>query len=169
MESLGGYLNSARKSLFRFEYLQNFSGTDKEAFAHWQKTGKIDWTVIQEWWGFLERKHAEGVTTTRVRLVELPISEYTKFELQLHYETAKHGDDIRIITDNQFGKLTIPYTDFWMIDDQLVLRTLYDEHGMFIGMEKGDEKGYRQAKLALIANSVPIERSPFFRWPSPAG
>jgi len=157
------YLGAARTSLFRFEYLQDFSATDSTLFAKWQKAGNIENdSDLQSWWDFLNQKHHEGVVTSRVRLVEFPISEYTSFELQIHRETARRGDDVRIITRDQFDKLAIPYTDFWIIDDVTVIGMRYGNHGKFEGLEKhmGNEDEYRVAKKKLIAHSVPIAQFP---------
>ncbi len=151
------YLNTAQKSLFRFEYLQDFSAADEKSFTRWRKTKQIDTAALQPWWDFLERKHADGVVTSRVRRVAIPLSEYTRFELEGHRETAKHGDDIRIIKNDQFKTLAIPLVDFWLIDDAAVIRMVYGERGTLLGIEKEDAKNeHLEAKRKLIANSISI-------------
>jgi hypothetical protein len=151
------YLKSAKKSLFRFEYLQEFKAGEDGNIDQWRKTGEIDENLFKEWWNFLEGKHKEGVITQRVRRIMYPLNEYTQWELQTHKLSIQHGDDIRKITDDEFHKLNICATDFWFIDDSVVLIMKYSNEGKYLGFSiESDIATYLKYKEALLNNSEPI-------------
>ena len=154
------YLKSARKSLFRFEALQEFDvPEEKVAVKEYNEIGRVDFASMKEWFEFIEKKNSEGVWTGRVRLVKLPVNDYTKMELACHRETAKHGDKIEVIVEKEFDKLGVSEKDFWLIDDERVLLMNYDLGWKYLGfdvLEEGVRK-YVEWKKLLIENSVPVE------------
>ena len=122
------YLNTATQSLFRFESLQEYN-LDKEceAVKLYKETGYIDDSNIKDWWNFIEGKVAHKVQMQRVKLVMLPLTDYSKMELEIHKKSILHGDDIRTISEDNFKKLNvIPIFDFWLIDNTTVLIMNYD-------------------------------------------
>lgn len=155
---LMAYLSAAKRSLFRYEYLQDFSAVDKEGFEEWQRSGSIEEAKLDEWIAFLEKKHKEGVTTQRVRRVVLPLNAYTRYELAVHRIIAQYGDDIRVVTDDAITSLAAPAFDFWLIDETIALKMLYGERGVFLGIEKqSDPEPYLRAMGALLSPSVPVD------------
>src|SRR5216684_1100797 len=105
--NLMDYLAVAKKSLFRFEFLQEYDAGEKDNIKQWRKTSQINSALFKEWWDFLEKKHGEGVITQRVRRVVYPLNEYTQWELMGHRLSIQHGDDIREISNDQFRRLNI--------------------------------------------------------------
>lgn len=119
---LGDNLNNAQKSLFRFEYLQEFGiASELNAVELWKRTDNIDRQYMQGCWDFVASKTKRGVHMQRVRSVKFPMTDYLRMELAIFQETKKFGDDIRIVTDQDFSKLRIPQKDFWLIDDAIAL------------------------------------------------
>lgn len=121
--SLFGHLNSAKKSLFRFESLQTYMVKDED----------MSDSGMAEWWDFIKKKKKEGVKMQRVRLVTRPYSEYLRKELPVHRKSAKTGDDIRLINVATLKKLKIPTKDFWLIDDSIYIDMQYTKSGKYVG------------------------------------
>ncbi len=136
MAKYESYFNNAIKSVFRFEGLQDYSAMDgDEAVEVFKRTSKLLLLPKDtEWWQEMKEKNKRGIITQRIRLIELPLTDYTKMELTWHKEAAEYsGDDIRVIEKKDFDKIiseTIP--DFWMIDDQYAFPMEYGPKGKFI-------------------------------------
>lgn len=156
--SLGEKLKSARESLFRFEYLQEFDVPEESpAFRKYQTNEEVEIRhLMQGWWDFLEAEHAEGVRTERVRLVRAPQTRYLEWELLIHRESLKHGDHIRILKEDSLTPDVEVLGDFWLIDDTTALKMNYGARGRFLGFEEVDAEPYIQAKIYLLKNSAPL-------------
>ncbi len=156
--NLMDYLESAKKSLFRFEYLQDFNiPEEKDDFETYKKTGKFDPTMMKEWWNFLESKQREGVIAQRVRLVREPFTKYTEWEIEIYKETIKHGDEIKTLSEDKLTTALDELKDFWIIDDSIVLSIKYTSIGEYLGFEKVvNIDTYLNAKRYLLENSVPL-------------
>ena len=142
------HLQSAQKSLFRFETLQDYNVGDDD----------LDDKGMKDWWDFIALKTRDGVKMERIRLIIEPLTEYTKRELIVHAKSKTFGDDIRTISEETFNKLSIKLADFWLIDEKLVLIMKYSENGEYFGfdiMENEVEK-YVDVKNTLIKNSNPL-------------
>lgn len=136
------YLNNSKKSLFRFEALQQYDvGVDDLSDAE-----------MMPWWEFIKNKTSkENVIMQRVRLVTYPMTEYTKKELEVHKKSVTYGDDIRIVEGDVFTDIK----DFWLVDDEICLEMNYDENGTWLGFEiSNDIEKYIKIKDALLKNST---------------
>lgn len=115
------YFEEAQKSLFRWEALQEY-----------RVEGDDDPKELQEWWHFIENKTKNGVVMQRVRLVAYPLTDYTKKEIEVHKQSAKRGDDIRyVLEDDMYDLEHMP--DFWIVDNKTVLMMKYDMNGVYEG------------------------------------
>ncbi|HEY5220625.1 MAG TPA: hypothetical protein VIJ29_00530 [Candidatus Paceibacterota bacterium] len=151
------YLNGAQHSIFRFEYLQDFSATDRDEFAKWQNHELDIAQLGKGWWNDLRVLHKRGVVTQRVRRVVRPMNDYTKFELEIHKESARHGDKIKIIDDDLFQVFNVNLRDFWLVDDKTALKMNYGDAGRYEGFSiDEDVEKYVKAKELLWRHSLPI-------------
>lgn len=142
------YLQSAKKSLFRFETLQEYK----------VEGDGIDDDGMKEWWDFITLKTKSGVKMERVRLVIEPLTEYTKNELIVHKKSKMFGDDIRLMKEDSFRSLNINQEDFWLIDDVIVLKMNYGTGGEYLGFNviESDVDHYIAIKNRLIENSIDL-------------
>jgi len=142
------YFQSANKSLFRFEALQDYK-VDGD---------RIDDEDMKEWWDFIASKTNNGVKMERVRLVTEPLTEYTKNELVVHRKSKMFGDDIRIIKEKTFKRLNIPQEDFWLIDEAVVLKMNYSETGEYNGFDiiKNNIDEFQKIKDILLKKSISL-------------
>lgn len=165
MDNLDTSIKNAKKSLFRFEGLQDYSAEDgDEIVKTFIKTGKLDWLPENnEWWKNIKTMNDKGVKTHRVRLVILPQTDYTKWELALQKECALFsGEDIRIIEENKFNSIIgtqIP--DFYLIDDENAFILKYGLKGKYLSntpVNKIDISHYKDFKIKLLAHSIPVDK-----------
>ena len=157
------YFNSAKLSVFRFEGLQDYSATDgDDIVTHFALTGKLPIHPTEtKWCQDMLQKNKNGIKTARVRLVMLPLNDYTKMELAWHREASAYsGDDIRIIEHDKFQIMFGDFLpDFWLIDDQYAFKMNYGPKGEFLSDEKvppSDLKKYIEYKEKLMSISVPL-------------
>jgi hypothetical protein len=138
------YLKQAKSSLFRYESLQDYPD---DFFDNADET-------MKEWWDFIRLKVSEGVKMERVRLITQPITEYVQTELRVHAKSALYGDSIKTINEKDF---LVGLSDFWLVDDKIVLLMNYDSQGHYLSFDvKEDDGEYRNLKLKLLDVSIPL-------------
>ena len=112
---------------------------------------------MQGWWEFLELKQKEGVKTERVRLVREPLSDYVRWELEIHKQSMQHGDDIRVLTAEKINSSLEALQDFWLIDEHTVLKMQYSPAGEYHGFSASPEMQVAlDAKNYLLSNSISL-------------
>jgi Family of unknown function (DUF6879) len=120
------------RSAFRLEGLQHYAEPgEAEAFARFC-AGQVP-QVDLSWWLGLARGHiCAGRSMSRVRIIEEPPTDYTRFELACYPAMVEAGDDIRIIAGPP-GTVRhgLPPHDFWLFDDRDVWVLTYDPDGVF--------------------------------------
>jgi len=78
---------------------------------------------------------ARGRRFARVRVVSLPLTDYSRFGLWCAQFTNAAGEDIRYLDRGQAGALKLPGHDYWLFDSRLLLRMHFDDHDAFLGGE----------------------------------
>ncbi len=154
-------LSSAKQSLFRFEFLQEFSSSDEFSyFQEYKATGKVEvHSLMQGWWDFIESKRDEGVTLQRVRLVREPLTDYVRWELEIHKQSSDYGDNICVLKEEKINSILKELGDFWIIDDHTVLKMQYSAQGQYEGFSVlPDAEKATTAKTYLIEQSTPLSR-----------
>lgn len=157
-------LDKASKEIFRFEALQEYfsdgsNERENETMQQWREKGEIDMNLMKHWHGFIKKKTKTGVKMTWVRLVEFPLTEYTKKALWIYERRGEYGIEIRIITKNVFDKLGVGLKDFYLIDNKDVLQMNYGKSNEYLGCELNNrelEKHKKYHKL-LVENSVSVD------------
>jgi hypothetical protein len=78
---------------------------------------------------------AEGRLFSRVRVVSVPPSDYTRFGLWVGSYTREAGDDIRYLTREAAGAAKLPEYDYWLFDSRLLLRMHFAPDNRFARAE----------------------------------
>ena len=162
MESIWETIQRCKKSLFRFEGLQDYSAEDgEEALEFFIRNGILkevpDWN--NEWWKEMKARNDQGVVTQRVRLVIEPVTDYTKMELEYLKKAKEYsGDDIRVIYEDNFVKIAPNgLHDFYLVDDERLFLMQYGPKGKYISSYESDEiQEYLNLKELLLRVSIPL-------------
>ena len=116
------------------------------------------------WLARLRAEQAAGKARQRVHVLGSPLSDYLRYECEWGYlPNVAVGEDVRILDLAERSRpaaLDIDH-DFWLLDDQVIVRMHYDERGRFLGAEvlDGTELSrYRAAKDAALAEAEPFTR-----------
>lgn len=87
----------------------------------------------------VRRATAEGRLFSRVRVVSLPLSDYTRFGMWVSGFTREAGDDIRYLTRTQAAAAGLPQYDYWLFDSRRLLRMHFNDDDRFVGAEVVDD------------------------------
>jgi uncharacterized protein DUF6879/uncharacterized protein DUF397 len=90
---------------------------------------------FMDWYEAVARLAAGGRRMERVRVVDEPHSDYTRFGIDLARRlNVQAGEDIRYLPRQRAEGLGLPGEDFWLLDSSRVL-TLHFDAEMLLGAE----------------------------------
>lgn len=96
--------------------------------------GKTDDFAWHEPWLNLVRDATEaGKRMTRVRVVSVPHSDYTRWGLTVASLNIAAGEDIRWLPRHLAQDIDFPTQDYWLFDDRRVVFTEFHQDGRFLG------------------------------------
>jgi uncharacterized protein DUF6879 len=119
-EDLNSLFESAHTNVFRLERLQTYAvpADDASLVAFRTGTPRPERSVRTN--AFLRRVAARtltaGVAWSRVRLVEWPLTEYTRWELLGYVESQATGEEIRLVDADLVEDVVAGAPDFWLFD-----------------------------------------------------
>jgi hypothetical protein len=90
---------------------------------------------MQSWLDMLRQATAVGRRFARVRVVSLPLTDYSRFGIWCAQFTGGAGEDIRYLTRDQADAAGLPGYDYWLFDSSKLLRMHFDEADRFLGGE----------------------------------
>ncbi|MBC8090492.1 MAG: hypothetical protein H7Y15_00795 [Pseudonocardia sp.] len=77
-----------------------------------------------------------GRTYRRVRVVSVPLSDYSRFGVATAAQTNAAGEDIRYLERGEAGELGVPLQhDWWLFDSHRLLRLHFDDDDRLLGGE----------------------------------
>ena len=130
----GALFDRFTTSAFRLETFQAYSvDEDADAIADWRAgRARPEFSVrTSPWAARLAATSLAGKVWRRVRVVDLPLSEYVRWEMAAYQEAAVLGEEIRILP--RTAELADLNSDFWLFDAETAspyaVDQRYDTHG----------------------------------------
>lgn len=93
----------------------------------------LDW--MQSWLVMLGEAKAAGRRFARVRVVSVPLNDYSRFGVWCAQFTGRAGEDIRYVTRDQAEVGGLPNDDYWLFDSRKLVRMHFDDADRFLGGE----------------------------------
>lgn len=90
---------------------------------------------MQDWLAMIREATAEGRRFTRVRVVSLPLTDYSRFGVWCSQFTNGAGEDIRYLARNRAQAEGLPDHDYWLFDSRKLVRMHFDDDDRFLGAE----------------------------------
>jgi hypothetical protein len=90
---------------------------------------------MQSWLDMLREARAKGRRFARVRLVTLPLTDYSRFGVWCAQFTNGAGEDIRYLTRAKAQAAGLPNHDYWLFDSHKLVRMHFDDNDAFLGGE----------------------------------
>jgi hypothetical protein len=149
-------------SVFRLETLQRYT-VPQEAerlatFLAGRPLPKRDPTT-HPWLRLIADTTAAGKRWYRVHVVDLPLSDYVRYELASYAETQAAGFETYIAERGAHPDLDGLRQDFWLFDDRLVLVMHYDDAGRPLESELAPEAeldAYLTRRDLALAHAVSL-------------
>jgi len=132
--------DAAQHAVFRLEARQTYAvpADDDELVAFRTGAPRPERSVrTSPWLRRIAVQTAAGVAWSRLRTIERPLTEYTRFELVAYVESQAAGEEIRLL------ERPLLHSDFWLIDPgrsgQVAVLMHYDGDGRLQRRERVDE------------------------------
>ncbi|MEV6288331.1 DUF6879 family protein [Kribbella sp. NPDC051770] len=129
-------LNSFEHTAFRLEVRDRYDEDDEAGSLAKFLTGEPDdlpW--LQEWLELVRDADAAGRRFSRVRVVTVPLSDYSRFGMWCAQFTTAAGEDIRYLARDQADAVGVPKHDYWLFDSTTLVRMNFDDSDRFAGSE----------------------------------
>lgn len=135
-EEFGQLFHTFEHTAFRLEVRDRYnSPRETESFQKFLAGEPDDLAWHQNWLAMLRESASQGRIFSRVRVISLPLSEYSRFGLWISQFANKAGDDIRYLTRDKAGVLNLPGHDYWLFDSRKLVRMHFGEDDRFLGGE----------------------------------
>ncbi|HEV7453312.1 MAG TPA: hypothetical protein VGO16_18425 [Pseudonocardiaceae bacterium] len=112
---------------------QYYSPSETEALRQFVEGEPVDFGWFQNWLTMIREATAEGRRFSRVRVVSVPLTDYSSFGVFCSKRTNAAGEDIRYLTRDQAADL--PDYDYWLFDSRLLVKMHFDDEENFLGGE----------------------------------
>lgn len=155
------FFDSFEQSAWRLELEPVYTmPQEQEAITRFRAGERLPSDHRSGWMNRVASYADTGRAIGRVHVVRRPLSEYLKFEFEWYYRPhVTVGEDIRILDVTDVPIEGLPDYDFWMFDDERVVKMLYRPDGTQIGrylIEEPDIATYLQYREIALAHSVPF-------------
>lgn len=87
------------------------------------------------WFSMIREATTAGRRFSRVRVVSVPLSDYSRFGLWASQFTTAAGEDIRYVTRDVANGAGLPNHDYWLFDSRKLARMHFGEDDRFLGAE----------------------------------
>lgn len=152
-------LGRAKTSRFRLEAIPQYLVDAEVVQLEAWKAGERVRRAVEES-PFLTRIRettAQGVRWSRARILDYPLCTYSEFELWGYPENQLAGEDIRVANRTWSPDLADLHQDFWMVDEEVVVKMIYDDEGHFIGPELADDVApYLEMRDLSLRHAIPL-------------
>lgn len=160
VDDLVRLIDNVRISAFRLETLpQYLVPQEAEEFASW-KAGHQRMPRTPETHEYLadfQRDVAQGIRWYRVHILDQPLTPYLRFELCGYPANQAAGEEIYVVDRETHSDLESLHQDFWLYDDEIAVRMVYDDEGHFLYPERvNDIDDYRRMRDTAIRHAEPL-------------
>jgi hypothetical protein len=137
-----------RHTAYRLETLQHYGvGYEDESFRAFAAGEPLRTDPARDaWTGMVRAAVSEGKVFQRVHLVNEPLSEYLRYEMEWWYgPNAEAGDDVRILPADRVPPGVLPALvscdDYWLFDSSELWVMHYGADGSFEYMRQVTDPG----------------------------
>lgn len=161
---LGAFRHSAFRLEARAQYLVDLEAERFQAFREGRPLPP--WPAESlAWFERISATVASGQRWGRVHVVDQPLSDYTRFELECYRDNVRAGEDVRIAERGWRPELAKLDEDFWLLDGDedaaYAVLMQYDEEGHWVGAWRTADpevvERCRRERDHAIAASLPLE------------
>ncbi len=163
----GALFDRPFQEVFRLEVFQEYRVVDEEEDLRcWREGQRLPARTPENdtWLARLQRTTAAGVHWGRAHVVDEPLSDYLRFEIEGYHENAAAGEDIVLVPRTAHPDLARLREDFWLFDPgRSSARTVlmdYDRAGRLIGhllvRQPDIIRSCEQQRQLVLQHAVPL-------------
>ncbi|MQY07498.1 DUF6879 family protein [Actinomadura macrotermitis] len=143
-EQFNELFRAVRHSAFRLETRDRYnSPTEQEPIRRFLAGDPDEDYLGSHAWNDMTRSAAaEGRPFTRVRIVTVPLGDYSRYALWSAQGNIASGEEIRYLDRGRAAALGLPVHpphDAWLLDEQRVAILRFDENDRLLGAELHDD------------------------------
>lgn len=130
---------AATNSVFRLEMLSAYDTASETDSLRAYLAGEPKISLTTSGWNdFIRAKVETGVAWTKVHVCRSPLSDYERWAFEWPCaDTELAGQRLAILDLAEvIDPPALPDYDFWMYDETIVVRMVYDEAGRYLGNER---------------------------------
>lgn len=149
-----------RREAFRLEQHEQYVVDEEdELFTAWKAGQSISRTPDTSSWLRLIADHkAAGRRVYSVRIVDWPLSEYTRYELASYPDNVRAGQEVYVVDRHVHPDLAGITDDFWLFDDETAAVMHYDHDGRPLQPEAAaDAADYWARRDLALARAQPLD------------
>nr|WP_228447317.1 DUF6879 family protein [Streptomyces paludis] len=90
---------------------------------------------MRDWLHMIREATESGRRFSRVRVVSVPLTDYSRFGVWCAQFTNGAGEDIRYLEREQADVHDLPNHDYWLFDSSKLIRMHFDDADRFLGGE----------------------------------
>ncbi len=142
---------SFEHTAFRLEVRESYNAPrEVESFRRFRTGEPVDMSWAESWFEMIRQATAEGRRFARVRVLSVPLSNYSRFGLWAAQFTVNAGEDIRYLRRDVAEQLDLPNHDYWLFDSRKLVRMHFGEQDKFQGGE-------------IVTNAVEVVKHNYWR------
>jgi hypothetical protein len=130
----GQLFRTFEHTAFRLETRDEYKSTNETtALAQFIAGEPVDMGWFQNWLTMIREATEQGRHFSRVRVVTMPLTDYSRFGVFCSEYTNAAGEDIRYLARHDAAGL--PDYDYWLFDSSKLVRMHFDDDENFLGGE----------------------------------
>ena len=123
-----------KRSAFHLEVQDSYHTPDEAGpFQLFLSGEHDDFAWFQPWLNLVKEATGAGKHIARARVVSLPHVDYTRWGLTVAAHNIAAGEDIRYLPRHLIEPQDLTTDDWWLIDDERVVFTVFEPTGRFAG------------------------------------
>lgn len=135
-DEFGQLFRSFEHTVFRLEVRDRYdSSYENESLLKFLAGEKDDLSWMQDWLTMIRAATAAGKHFRRVRVVSLPLTDYSRFGVFCSQFTNEAGEDIRYLERDRADAEGLPNHDYWLFDSRKLVWMHFDDTDRFLGGE----------------------------------
>ncbi|WP_345702850.1 DUF6879 family protein [Pseudonocardia eucalypti] len=121
---------------FRLEARDTYDASyENESLRKFLAGEPDDLPWLQTWLDMIREAASEGRRFARVRVVTVPLTDYSRFGAWCAQFTNGAGEDIRYLERERARAAQVPEHDYWLFDSRKLVRMHFDDQDAFLGGE----------------------------------
>lgn len=159
---LGELVERSTRSAFRLETLPQYVVPEEaDAFSAW-KVGRplpLPTPETAPWLAEIAADTKRGYRWYRVHVLDEPLSDYARYEIRAYQAHVAAGVEVWLADRTTHPDLRSLHEDFWLLDDSVAVRMIYDSEGHFLHPELGSSvEEFRRRRDVALRHAEPLDQ-----------